>query len=269
MPLRFSQLTREMYFKNEDITNTVATVPDSARLTCTLSTYTPLMGTTFYASGFKGWYMEIGGIQYLITNVTNALASAGTSVFTLHKALPDTVVAGTAVKLYTKFYAFKSKTAADTTTTDIATGNALVADYLYPIVQVVSVQNITNGGQEVQLRGRTEYNSELPRGRGMPTLYTVTSRGLEFDVAPSDDTQFLIKYYSQPETLSAAAQVPNIPLAWHEPIWMLASWLRHKEDKATDEANAMYRDVIGYMQLMQQEREQMYNYRNSRVYINQ
>ncbi len=269
-PLKFRQLTRELYFKNSDITNTIATVPDSARLTCTLSaTYVPTMGTAFYASGFKGFVLEIANVRYLVTDVTSALASAGTSVFTLDKALPAAVVAGTAVTLYSKFFSFKSKTAADTVTTDIATGQALVADYLYPIVQVESVQNVTNGGHEVALRGRTEYVNELPRGRGMPSSYMVTNRGLEFDVPPNDDTQFLIKYYSQPEVLSSASQVPNIPAAWHEPLWMLAAWLRHKEDKATDEAAAMYRDVVGYMQMMQQERDNLYNFRNSRVYYTQ
>ena len=105
-----------------------------------------------------------------------------------------------------------------------------------------------------------------------PTVGSSLAEDALYKLAQKVDSpmiKFLIKYYSQPETLSAAAQVPNIPAAWHEPIWMLAAWLRHTEDKATDEANAMFRDVTAYMQLMQQERDTMYNFRNSRVYYNQ
>lgn len=251
--IRFRQFNRDVYFQNSDLSATIATLPTSTTLT--LNTISPTVGASLDYTNLIGFVFEIVGVQYVVIGY-----SGGT--YTLNKAVSSSVAVGSTVTIYSRWFRYKKSTETST----LIPGQNVVALSGTSIVSIEKVQNMTNNGQEVQLAGRTEYFNEVPRGRGMPSLYIESQRGLEFNIVPNDDTLFLIRYYSEPESLSSATQEPLIPKAWHELIWQLAKWTRLKEDKATDEARDTYRDIMGYAQMLKQEGEHRYDHRLSHTF---
>lgn len=204
-----------------------------------------------------GMYLNIGTVTRMIVQVS----TDGSTVYA-DKAWPVGTVAGSAT-LFARHFPMRYGSEADA---------GLVPVYVAMLPNrrawtIQWVQNQSIGSQDVQPRPRSLRFKDVIQTQAVPTLWDFTERGLEFDVAPSDGHVFQIAYYAEPAPLVGWTDVPMFPQAWHEVVWMIASWLRTKQDKNLDEANAMLKDINITVAALVQENERAYDYTNARAYI--
>ena len=223
---------RIVRFREHSETFLWSNVDASTTLTCSAIDATgkilTFAGATFTAHLYRMWYININGVTSIIVD------NAATTI-TLRDATSLAKVSGYAGTLYKRWFPLMD------TTTEASDSGLPAGQYILPpterkIISFQRIVNLTLSNQEVWPANRTQLFWDLPATRTYPMQYRYTDLGLEFEMAPKNGTLFRLLYYGEPETLTDDDQVPNVPAAWHEIVWMIAAWLRKAQDQNTEEA---------------------------------
>jgi hypothetical protein len=186
-------------------------------------------GAAFTANLYRMWYININGFKSMIISNT-------ADTITVKDATTLATVSGYAGTLYKRFFPLMDTTA-EATASGIPAGQYVLPPTERKIISFQRIVNLTLNNQEVFPADRTQLFWDLPAVRTYPMQYRYTDQGLEFEHAPPDGTLFRILYYGEPEQLTTDTQVPDVPAAWHEVIWMIAAWLRKTIDQNSEEAS--------------------------------
>ncbi len=246
--LKFSTFNRFTYLQVADLTASVFATDENAIVLESFS-HPPES-----VSDLRGWWLEVGGGTYLVVSMVSAGA---TSILALDRDIDSSVVAGDDVTLYSRRFALLPFG----TTDWYFPGQAIIAEDGWPIITVREVNLIGSGqNQRLSLRARDDLFYEASFIRGYPTLYDIQSGGLEFNYPPLADALYRVDYFSQPEELTAAAQEPLIPRAWHEAIWMIAASIVTEDGGDTERSSRLLQKINGLVASQMQELEHITDY---------
>jgi len=261
--VRFREFNRVAYYKPIDILSGVYSA-DGITISVLRAEGIPLVG-----NNLNGFFVEIGGEVRIITASADGAPEPGvaTYILTLDKAFADNAnLVGQPVKIYTRVVPL----ATTANPLNLIPGQSISVTG-HSIVTITKVTNVTFNDQVLSMPTRDFRFFEYPRAQANPTQYMITGRGLEFNYAPISGSCFKIEYYATPEQLTVdansleASQIPLIPAAWHEILWMMATWIRLKEDKNIEEANYLERDMRNYCASLVEQGEHSWDWQNQRT----
>jgi hypothetical protein len=246
--VRFREHNQTMMFQTKDWWTTPVTSQSGNTL---------YFGTTFQDNMFAGWFISINGqAQQIVGNTVS-------SITTIQPFTVATV--GYSGQIYKRWFPVLA------TAQEVSISGLLNGQYIKPtngrkIISFRRVNCLSINNQEVYPADRTQMFWDLPALRGYPMQYRFTNLGLEFEWAPPDGTVYRLESYSEPEQLTDETQVPDIPAAWHELIWMIAAWIRIVKDKNFEEADSDFRRITNIIVSRVQQNEHEYDLTNVGVY---
>lgn len=82
---------------------------------------------------------------------------------------------------------------------------------------------------------------------GDPTQFALFGQSIKFDVAPEDARWFSVSYFGMPPTLAAVADVPSLPVQFHEGIKLWALHLGFRQKEELDDAWKMAQNFTTFM----------------------
>ena len=266
--IKFRHLNLVTYFQPVDITGLVLTSTSAAaQITISPRDFRNPPLYREYDNCLAGWCIQVNGeVRLIVKNATRAELT-----LTLDKGFStaDSLMPGAAYSIFTRVVPLVNST-------DFAwydPGQAITEVQAHRIISITKITNITNNDQFLWMPPRDFRLFEYPKNQAKPTLYMITGRGVEFNYAPLSGDIFKIEYYGAPEMLAVdidtttCLQVPSVPYAWHEVIWMMAAWMRLQEDKNYEEASLLERNMNALVRQLVEEGEHNWDYQNSQTVI--
>lgn len=196
---------------------------------------------------YKGWVVEItdgtgeGQKRFLIAYDGDTLTG------TVHSEWDTTPDSTSVVSLYKNFEKFVLSTE-----TDAALHIPLSATS--EMCTILKVRDLENQ-QDLVPRERGQFFTANLVESGIPTTYWEYGNSLYFELAVDEVRSYEIKYVKYPEVLSTAAQVPEIPIPFHEALSMWCTWNGHKRNRDSQLAYSVKRDLIDFMETMREARD--------------
>lgn len=197
----------------------------ASTVTCTATGLTPP------ANGFASWIVSIdAGTGAGQTRLVLASAEAATLVLTVTKdwdTNPDSTSTGT---LYKNFYTMYSAPTA------FQAEFHMSADPIGGVMDIVKIREVELG-IELEKGQKEELFSSSLRSASDPTQWMAFGNELWLDGAYSEKTTLEIIYQAHATAVTAAADVPCIPLQYHQAICL---WLTHDVMRMNNDFDGAY-----------------------------
>jgi hypothetical protein len=223
--VKFRELNQTFLWQNTDFITTE--VVDGVDVSGRILTFS---AANFVPNQFAMWFANINGFtSIVISNTPTTVTFRDAPTFAAVNGFPAT--------FYKRWFPVVDS-AAEAVAMGMPAGQYVLPTSGTKIISFKRIVNLTLNNAEILPASRTQLFWDLPAVRTHPMQYRFTNLGLEFDACPVDGDLLRILYYGEPELLVTDTQEPNIPAAWHELIWMIASWLRKSQDQNSEEANA-------------------------------
>lgn len=192
---------------------------------------------------YRGWVIRITagtGVGQTRLILSNTVEMAGNIVATVHSPWDTVPDATSVVELYKNFFQF------------VGTGAAPYQAFHIPIDAVTGVQDVLKvrdleSLSDLEPTARIEVFTAGMLQPGTPTQYRVMGNQIVMDVPVADARTYEMIYLKQPAALTNAAQVPDLPLQYHEAVSLWAVHNVQRMNSDFDGAYATKRELIDLM----------------------
>jgi hypothetical protein len=235
--VRFKVFETDLLFKMPKGTGTVTTGDTT---TITLATVSGLSGSSILttANYLKDWVIELtGGTGDGQKRTIYSQSDAGVcTVAPSWTTAPDST---TTVSLYKRFMRFGR-------TGDTGLDDDLTLDPVSTIDTPLKLLDVTDE-LPLQPGGRTQAYQLDYLNKGIPRQWIWYGNGITFDRPTDDEHWYRFEYYSMPQDLTAATDVPLIPTYFHEAIGLFMMNVGLKRDQEFSSAYSVKRDLQEFM----------------------
>lgn len=237
--LRLRGLMCKAYFKSG------APVEDQATAGSSITVSMPGLATNV-VDQYRGWVIEVyegTGIGQRRLILANTVEMTGSIIATVHSAWDTVPDATSKVRLYKNFFTFVGTLAAPYAAYHIA------VDPVTGVQDVMKVRDLETFSDLTPTDKNEVFTAGLLQP-GIPAEYKVMGNQILMNIPVADSRTYEMVYLKQPAVLTNAAQVPDIPLQYHEAIVLWAVHNVQRLNADYDGAYATKREMYDLMETL-------------------